>query len=371
LQDAKIATRHLDGLRIIAAGAVVVLHYSDYVKAHAAGRFVLGHTLHFNLFVDLFFVISGFVIASQYLGKVDNIACIGRFIWRRLARIYPLHLATLLFYLVLAVAIHGGLGQTENPSRYPWSDIPAQLLLLHAVDGQRLTFNFPSWSLSAEMVCYVIFPIVALVAARRRELVLAIVVFLVLGNSIYAAVTGTGPWAEWINQGGAFRALPGFNLGIACYLFRHQIARWRVYSGSLVVTLVAFILFGWLLPEMAALAMIYLIAVLAIQCDYSGKPTLLTRLGFQRWSSFTYSCYMLHIPIATVVITFGSRHLPSTMPGGTLTLLPVAILILAVASVISYRAFETPARQYLNDLFDRHFTARVGVPAIASKDAPR
>jgi hypothetical protein len=59
------------------------------------------------------------------------------------------------------------------------------------------------------------------------------------------------------------------------------------------------------------------------------------------------------------------------MPGGTLTLLPVAILILAVASVISYRAFETPARQNLNDFFDRHVTARVGVPAIASKDAPR
>lgn len=192
MQDAKIATRHLDGLRIIAAGAVVVLHYSDYVKAHAAGRFVLGHTLHFNLFVDLFFVISGFVIASQYLGKVDNFASIGRFIWRRLARIYPLHLATLSFYLVLAVAIHSGLGQTENPSRYPWSDIPAQLLLLHAVDGQRLTFNFPSWSLSAEMVCYAIFPIVALVATRRRELVLAVVVLLVLATAFMLLRPGPG-----------------------------------------------------------------------------------------------------------------------------------------------------------------------------------
>ena len=82
----------------------------------------------------------------------------GRFLWRRIARIYPLHLATLAFYVVIALALHSGLARTDNPARYPLSDLPAQLLLLHAVDGERLTFNFPSWSLSAEMFCYLLFP---------------------------------------------------------------------------------------------------------------------------------------------------------------------------------------------------------------------
>ena len=67
LQQATSTTRHLDGLRIIAACAVVVLHYSDYLKDRPAGRFMVDHTWHFNLFVDLFFVVSGFVIARQYL----------------------------------------------------------------------------------------------------------------------------------------------------------------------------------------------------------------------------------------------------------------------------------------------------------------
>ena len=112
-------TRHQDGLRIIAAGAVVVLHYSDYFKDQPVGRFMVAHTWHFNLFVDLFFVVSGFVIARQYFGQVNEPASIGRFLWRRLARIYPLHLATLAFYMALAGALHFGARPDRQPRPLP------------------------------------------------------------------------------------------------------------------------------------------------------------------------------------------------------------------------------------------------------------
>lgn len=358
----KSDTRHLDGLRIIAACAVVVLHYADYVKDHPAGRFMVDHTHHFNLFVDLFFVVSGFVIASQYLDKVNDLASVGRFIWRRLARIYPLHLATLAFYLAVAAAIYLGLTKTGNPARYPLSDLPAQLLLLHAIDGQRLTFNFPSWSLSAEMFCYLLFPIGALLAARHRAFVILLVLLPALANSLYVAATGSETWAEWINKGGIFRALPGFNLGVACYLFRHPIARWPIVPGLLTTCLAFFILLGWLLPEMAALVIVYAIAVLAIQNDISGTPTVVSKLRFDRASAYTYSCYMLHIPVATVVLTFGAHYLAS-IPGGKLALLPVAVAMLAGASVLSYRFFETPLRRALNSAFDRQFMSRAIAPA--------
>ena len=64
------------------------------------------------------------------------------------------------------------LARTDNPARYPLSDLPAQFLLLHAFVGERLTFNFPSWSLSAEMFCYLLFPVVALIAQRRKEAII-------------------------------------------------------------------------------------------------------------------------------------------------------------------------------------------------------
>jgi peptidoglycan/LPS O-acetylase OafA/YrhL len=362
LHDTRITTRHLDALRIIAACAVVVLHYSDYVKSQGAGQFVYEHTQHFNLFVDLFFVISGFVIAGQYLHQVDDMRAIVRFLWRRIARIYPLHLATLAFYLIVAAAIHGDLARSDNPARYPLSDIPAQFLLLHALIGQRLTFNFPSWSLSAEMFCYLVFPLLVVIAARRRDFLLAMVVTLIAANSLFAAMTGTGPWAGWINHGGVFRAFPAFVLGVACSRYRDRIALWRISPAALTIALTGFTLLGWSIPETMGLVWIYLIAVLAIYCDCTRRETLVTRLGVARWSPLTYSCYMLHIPVATVVMTFGAR----LIPGYEFVLLPVAILVLAVASAISYRYFETPARDALNAAFDRWQAGRIAVPAMTS-----
>lgn len=359
MQHTATNTRHLDGLRIIAASAVVVLHYSDYIKNVPVGRFLVDHTWHFNLFVDLFFVISGFVIASQYMTRVGSPGAVGQFLWRRLARIYPLHLATLSFYILIALALHFGIGKTDNPARYPFSDLPAQFLLLHAIDGQRLTFNFPSWSLSAELFCYVLFPLIAPLTTRNRGIILALVLLPLFANTLYAFAFGTEPWPDWINKGGAFRALPAFDLGIACSLYRDRLVRLPAMPGLMAALLVLFIVVGWHLPIMAALAVIYAIALLAIRHDCAGDVTLFSRVGFDRWSSLTYSSYMLHIPVATVVLTLASRHLAPLLPGGQLALVPVAIAILAISSMLSLRYFETPARQALNDAYDRLMSPRI------------
>lgn len=121
---------------------------------------------------------------------------------------------------------------------------------------------------------------------------------------------------------------------------------------------------------MAGLLAVYAIAILAIQCDYSGATTLLTRLRFDRASAYTYSCYMLHIPIATIVLTFGARAL-TNLPGGKLSLLPVAVVALAGASILSYHFFETPLRRALNDVFDRQFASRTTIPAVSSSERMR
>ena len=364
------STRHLDGLRIVAASAVVVLHYSDYLKDYAVGQFMVDHNRHFNVFVDLFFVVSGFVIARQYFDRVHDGASIGRFLWRRLARIYPQHLATLAFYVALAGALHFGAARTDNPARYPLSDLPAQLLLLHAFIGERLTFNFPSWSLSAEMFCYLLFPALAFLAQRRQEAIIALVIVTALANSLWAWAAGTTPWADWINQGGGFRALPAFSLGMACYLFRDRIARWPTIPGAMAASLAGFIVLGSLLPTMTALLAIYAIAMLAVQADCAGRETLLSRLGFDRWAPLTYSCYMLHIPVATVVVTFGSRLL-SLSPNERLILAPVAIFVLAFASVVSLRTFETPLRRYLTEACERRAIRPAAAPAISRQESRR
>jgi peptidoglycan/LPS O-acetylase OafA/YrhL len=193
------------------------------------------------------------------------------------------------------------------------------------------------------------------------------VAFTALANSLWAWAAGTTPWADWINQGGGFRALPAFSLGMACYLFRDWIAHWPTIPGALAASLVAFIVLGSWLPTMIALFAVYAIAMLAVQADCAGRETLLSQLRFDRWSPLTYSCYMLHIPVATVIITFGSRLL-SLSQHERLILAPVAIVVLAFASVISLRTFETPLRRYLTEAYDRRAIRPAPSPAISRQE---
>jgi hypothetical protein len=76
---------------------------------------------------------------------------------------------------------------------------------------------------------------------------------------------------------------------------------------------------------------------------------------------------MLHIPVATVIITFGSRLL-SLSPHERLILAPVAIVVLACASVVSLRTFETPLRRYLTEAYDRRAIRPTPSPAISRQE---
>lgn len=364
-------TRHLDGLRIIAAVGVVFLHYSEYAKGNIAAHFVFERIQHFNLFVDLFFAISGFVIAKQYLDKVGDYRATTRFLWRRVARIYPLHLLTLAFYLVIAAALQLGLARGDNPARYPLSDIPAQLLMLHAVFGERLTFNFPSWSLSAEMMCYLLFPLLAAALSRRRALGPTVFVAALLANSIAALAMDSGPWIDWINRGGAFRALPSFVLGVSLYLYRSEIRQRPDVKSPFTLILLTFLAVGGLLPASLALIAVYAIAVLAVRADLTQQPSLLLQTGVDRWSDLTYSVYMLHIPVATVVLTIFGRYLSPYVADARLVLIPPALAVLAGTSYLSYRYFETPIRRSLYAMYDQRQPSPRTLTVTAPGGEPR
>src|SRR6266576_3353967 len=82
----------LEGLRLIASVSIVASHYLQYLHLPT-------HGLH--LAVDLFFVISGIVIAMIYQGRINDMRSYFGFVRKRLARLYPLHLATIVFYVII------------------------------------------------------------------------------------------------------------------------------------------------------------------------------------------------------------------------------------------------------------------------------
>src|ERR1700730_11518909 len=104
----------LDGLRGVAALSVVLIHvpWPNHISDTGFGR-------HVYLFVDLFFILSGFILTAAYRDGISNGDQLRRFLILRLFRIYPVHLAVLLVLVVIEIAKiwarSSGLAHTNNP----------------------------------------------------------------------------------------------------------------------------------------------------------------------------------------------------------------------------------------------------------------
>ena len=144
----------LTSLRFFAAAWVVL--YDVWPKLAAAPASSLIEKGYLG--VELFFVLSGFILCHVYLEAAGeggfNYA---GFLWARLARIYPLHLATLLGLGLMGLAATAA-GFQVDPSVLAWSALPANLTLTHAWGlAPQAGWNHPSWSISAEWFAYLEF----------------------------------------------------------------------------------------------------------------------------------------------------------------------------------------------------------------------
>jgi peptidoglycan/LPS O-acetylase OafA/YrhL len=164
----------LVGIRGPLAAVVVAVHLAPYgialVPASAGVWTALWH--HAMVALDVFFVLSGFVVAAGYsdvFRRWPGGRVFGRFLWARLSRFYPLHLAVLAA-LVGAVLV-GGLAGIAVPhgGDLGW-DLVRQLTLTQGWGGARaLTWNGPAWSVGAEWACYLAVPLLLPLAARLRS----------------------------------------------------------------------------------------------------------------------------------------------------------------------------------------------------------
>jgi peptidoglycan/LPS O-acetylase OafA/YrhL len=121
----------LTSLRFIAAFWVLLYHFKDHLGL-GMGQF--GLVADGYLGVDLFFTLSGFILAHVYLTSLEGGGFgYGGFLKNRIARVYPMHLAALGAMLVLFAGATAILGVGEsNPDAFKWSDLPAHLFMVHA-----------------------------------------------------------------------------------------------------------------------------------------------------------------------------------------------------------------------------------------------
>jgi peptidoglycan/LPS O-acetylase OafA/YrhL len=211
----------LTGIRGLAALWVALFH----LQISDAGKWLHLSPVatHGAWGVDIFFILSGMILSLVYCPQMPATISrrwFGRFLVRRIAKIYPLHLLTLLATIglvVLAASRHYQF-HAINTEYTAWSAI-ANVFLLHAFGVTRqLSWNTASWSVSAEWFAYLVLfvPMVRLLRRVSLAWVIALALSMWIGLVLLAAFVLHTPIAE-ISYRGVLRIVPEFICGYALF----------------------------------------------------------------------------------------------------------------------------------------------------------
>jgi peptidoglycan/LPS O-acetylase OafA/YrhL len=344
----------LTSIRGLAAWWVVLFHFRTllvpWIPAAAVAALAQG-----NLAVDLFFILSGFVIALNYGDRLAaDWRATGDFLFRRFARIYPLHLLMLAGFAAYAgAAILFGSMRLGDPD---WAYYVASLLLVQNWGFFHfLKWNVPAWSISTEVFAYLLFPILLrLFLARRQPGWLLGLLVLLLGLSVPAFFAAAGyAFPDAVPETGLFRCVVQFAMGMLLFELWRRLRGRRLalpLIGTAVGLGLSYALLG--LP-VVALAWAALVLGLALAGKGPLDAPFLVWLG--RISYATYLCHYLALTVFKYLFVKAGQPVHPAL----LALYPLAVL---AASALLYHGFERPAQKVLLARWKRRRTA---APALA------
>lgn len=293
----------LDAWRGMCALMVALFHFN----ANSDLRVPL--VLNSWIFVDFFFVLSGFVITHGYLERIDGWRPAAGFIVRRIGRLWPLHLAMLLVLVVfelikIPLAWHGyGIRQEAFDGLMSLQTLPRELLLLNAWGTTQLYWNTPSWSIGAEFYTYLCFAALALFSRRHWFPAACLAV---IGAAVLA--TRSQHYIDSAYDYGLFRCIYGFFVGQLAY----RVWRWTKLSPGyrsatafewLVVA--AVLGFVWIqAPDPGPLSMaappVFAAAIYVFALQGGGLSAIMSRGIFAKIGLWSYSIYMVHYPFLVI-----------------------------------------------------------------------
>ena len=286
----------LDAFRGLAALCVVVFHM-HIVSSITELDFFRGSAV----FVQFFFVLSGFVLAHGY-GTRENLVFVS-FVKARFFRLYPLHLFMFLVFLFLETGKllafnYGGFIFNNVPftNGTDFSEILPNLLLIHAWTPawNHLSFNYLSWSVSIEFYLYLLLFLSIVTLNKLKGLVwalisLATLCLLVVGSELLVRPVLNG--------------LSCFFGGATMYLLYQKISHIQINKllGSLVeLVIIACIILlvqtGFKYHN-AVTAILFFCTILVFSFESGAVSSLLKLKPFQTLGKLSYSIYMTHAAI--------------------------------------------------------------------------
>ena len=297
----------LTGLRALAATWVVLFHFKQEIVTFfpdlPAPVFGLVNTGWLG--VDVFFVLSGFVIAYNYAASFETFdaATYRRYLWLRLARIYPLHLFALACYAALLALASLGFGSVNNPEDFSLSSLALYLLLIQAWGFGLEGWNKPAWSITAEWFAYLTFPVTRAFTSRLNASGLLACSVVALAVVPIAASLATGPAVHFVNL---VRVVCEFTVGTCLFfLYQRGVGRgleWRVVT-PLAVLLVPAVAVACdilkLTPYWTTLPIAFM--VFALTQRRSFVTDLLGSRPLVFWGQVSYAVYLTHLLTRSVI----------------------------------------------------------------------
>lgn len=354
----------LDALRGLAALGVVFWHYC--VLFHACPLPALFRPFYSSgyLLVDFFFVLSGFVIARAYWTPSRQ-HHLGRNVWARIARLYPLHLLTLLVTAVFVAALPGP-DPDINPSTNDLRHFLLNLAMLNQSGLQDgFSFNIPAWSISTEFIVNISFLVFISMAVRTRWLAgAALALLAAIGLWRFHPPLIAGDRAFGVLDVYLFRCILGFGGGVAVYwlLYRWGIAR-KLASRPAIADLGAGLGLAGLTALMVATGRHAPVShflgsmALSVACVALVPFGRLTRrvLGIRPLvylGDISYSVYLVHFPLVLALYTAAAHGLGPLDYALPPVLLAFVATVIAVAS-LTHRFVERTSQDWLLDLARR------------------
>ena len=291
----------LDGWRGLAAVFVALYHLN--FLSHVYDQTFINNSY---LFVDFFFVLSGFVITHAYNTRLNNLQQIKKFILLRIARLWPMHITVLLLFILLegAKLLISQSGSWNNDTipftnEFSISSIFTNIFLLQAMNlHEQLTWNYPSWSISVEFYTYLIFAFVYILSFRFKILIKLLYIILILG-SITLLFFKTNILDDATYQNGIFRCILGFFLGSICYFIRLRIKDLKIpfvniVEIAIIVGIIFFIVY-YGRSRVSIIAPFIFFGVIFIFSFEQGIASRILKFDlFQSLGRWSYSIYMIH-----------------------------------------------------------------------------
>lgn len=332
----------------------------DTFRGMAAIMVILFHMQHLNLFVgnnfieksdifvDFFFVLSGFVITHSNYERIINFKSILPFVVRRFKRLYPLHLFTLLLVLsfeVFRYFINHYVTALTNPVFAEDKNLLSFIANLTLTQSlglfNQVTWNGPSWSISVEFYTYILWAFMLVIFRKNLWVILSIS----FGFIAWFIVVHNGSIIYTYDYG-FIRCFYSFLIGMLAYQVSTRfIINFDFIKGSVIESFILACLLliipsfthsqSWAMPFLFA----FVIIIFAKESGIISQ--ILNKNRFSFLGKLSYSYYLNHTVVLAIMdlLIFKLIKLPHSTTG-ELTYVIGSLSIIHVLSVFTHRYIE-------------------------------